>query len=209
MAASASRNVDFLDADQGAPPERQIDGGAVPVLEPDEAARRHRERHDRPPRFPCQHDDAEPGHARALGDIGGQRDITTVLQRAHHLLEGAHTTFAVESAAVVAGTSDRSDTEPLGGDGVELAVAVPRDQDPGLVGVLVLDEGGEEVLAVPEGEDRGDLRLDDVVDVGRIEREFVGPPDKAQIFGRQDPDGTLNEAASQRIAKQFFQRAGS
>src|SRR4051812_10521983 len=30
------RNVDFLDADQCAPPEWQIDGGAVPVLEPDE-----------------------------------------------------------------------------------------------------------------------------------------------------------------------------
>jgi hypothetical protein len=65
------------------------------------------------------------------------------------------------------------------------------------------------MLAVPEGEDRRDLRLDDVIDVGRIEREFVGPPDQTQIFGRQNPDGTLKPAASQRIAKQFFQRAGS
>jgi hypothetical protein len=64
------------------------------------------------------------------------------------------------------------------------------------------------MLAVPEGEDRRYPRLDAAVDVGRIEREFVGPPDQTQPFGRQETDGTLNEAASQRIAKQSFQRAG-
>ncbi|MGY4355924.1 hypothetical protein ACVW0J_002417 [Bradyrhizobium sp. i1.7.7] len=127
----------------------------------------------------------------------------------HHFPERAHPALAVEGAAVVTGTTDEADAEPLDGDRVELAVAMPRDQDLGPVGLLGLDEGREEMLAVPEGEDRGDLRLDDVIDVRRIEREFVGPPDQAQIFGRQNPDGTLKPAASQRIAKQFFQRAGS
>jgi hypothetical protein len=65
------------------------------------------------------------------------------------------------------------------------------------------------MLAVPKGEDRRDLRLDPVIDVRRIEREFVRPPDQTQIFRRQDSDGTLDEAAPQRIAKQLFQRAGS
>lgn len=61
---------------------------------------------------------------------------------------------------------------------------------------------------MPEGEDRRDLRLDALIDISRIERELVGPPDQPQIFGRQDPDGTLKQAASQRIAKQSLQRAG-
>ena len=48
-------------AHQGASTERQIDGGAVPIVQPYEAAGRHCERHDRPSRFARQHDDTAAG----------------------------------------------------------------------------------------------------------------------------------------------------
>src|SRR5271169_3397667 len=64
------------------------------------------------------------------------------------------------------------------------------------------------MLAVPECEDRGHLRLDDLIDVGRIETEPVGEPDQPQELGREKPHSALKPAAAQHIADQFFQRAG-
>src|SRR5262249_37643502 len=147
-------------------------------------------------------------HARALRDVGGQCNIIIVLERLHHFLECPNPTFAVEGTAMVAGAADGADAKPLDGDRVGLAVAVPGDQDLGQVGGLVVYEWRQEMLAVPEGKYRRYLRFDPLVNVGRIERELIGPPDQTQIFGRQKPDGTLKPAASQRIAKQSFQRAG-
>ena len=42
---------------------------------------------------------------------------------------------------MIAGAPDRTDAEPLGGDGVELAIAMPRNQDLGAVALLVLMNG--------------------------------------------------------------------
>ncbi len=92
-----------------------------------------------------------------------------VLQRLQHLPERADAALAVKRAAMIAGTPDGADAEPLRGDGVELAVAVPRDQDLGAVALLGLDERRHEMLAVPEREDRRHLRLDHVIDVGRLD----------------------------------------
>src|SRR5262249_16628372 len=190
------------------PAKWQIDGGAVPVLQPHVAAGDHCKRHDRPPRFPCQHDDAESRDARTFRNVRSERNIIVVIERAHHFLEGADAAFAVESRTMIAGAADRADAEPLDGDAVELAVAMTRDQALGLVPVLGLDERRQEMLAVPERQDRRHARLDALIDVARIKAELVGAPDQTQIFGRQNPDGTLKPAASQRIAKQFLQRAG-
>src|SRR5580704_4093518 len=49
-------------------------------------------------------------------------------ERPHHLLEGADAPFAMKRRAVIAGAADGADPEPFDGDGVEFAVAMPRDQ---------------------------------------------------------------------------------
>ena len=56
---------------------------------------------------------------------------------------------------MLAGSTDGSDAEPLGGDRVDFAVAVARDQHLGAV-VVALEERHHEMLAVPE---RDDYRL--------------------------------------------------
>ena len=85
------------------------------------------------PELPRQHDDAEPDHPRALRHVGGGRDVPLVLQRLQHFPERADAALAVKGAAMIAGAADGSNAEPLGGDGVELAVAMPRDQHLGAV----------------------------------------------------------------------------
>ena len=66
---------------------------------------------------------------------------------------------------------------------------------------LGLDERRQEMLAVPEREDQRLVRLDHLIDVGRIETELVGQPDQPQVFGREKSHGALNPAAAQHIAK--------
>src|ERR1700730_17922477 len=100
-----------------------------------------------------------------------------------------------------AGPSDSLDAEPFGGDGIELAVAMPRYQDLGAVACLGLDERRQEMLAVPEREDQRLVRLDHLIDVGGLEAEFVGQPDQPQPLGRENTHSALNPAAAQRIAK--------
>ena len=200
-AIGVGRHDNRVDAHHCTPPKRQIDGGAVPVVQADEAAGHHRERQDRTPGFARQHDDAEPGNARALRHVGRQRDVVTVFERTHHFLEGADAALAVERRAVVAGTAHGFDAKPFGDDGVEFAVAMPRDQHLGAVIVLGLDKGGEEMLAVPEREDQRLMRLGPLIDVGGIEAELVGAPDQPQIFRDEEANGQLEPAGAQQAAK--------
>ena len=113
--------------------------------------------------------------------------------------------FAMKRRAVIAGAANRPDPEPFDGNGVEFAVAMPRDQDLGAISLFGLDERRHEMLAVPEREDRRHLRFDDVVDVGRRVAEAVGQPDQPQIFGRKHAEHALDPAAAQQIAKESFQ----
>ena len=205
--ASGGTAIDFA-SHQCTPSKWQIDGGAVPILEADEAAGRHRERHDRSPGFPRQHDDAEARGTRAFRHVRGQRDVIVFFERAHHFLEGADAALAVKRRPVVAGAADGADAEPFGGDRVEFAVAMPGNQHLGAMALLGPDEGRHEMLAVPERENRRLLRLDQVIDVGRVEAERVGPPHQPQEFGREKPGSALHPAAAQRVAKQSFQRPG-
>ena len=57
------------------------------------------------------------------------------------------------------------------------------------------------MLAMPECQNRRPLRLDDLIDVGRIESEFIGQPDQPQELGRKKSRSALHPAAAQRIAK--------
>ena len=114
----------------------------------------------------------------------------------------------MEGAGMIAGAPDRADAEPLGRNGVEFAVAMPRDQHLGAMGLLGLDERRHEMLAVPEHEDRGQARFDLVIDVRRLVAIAVGQPDQPQILGRKDTQRTLNPAAAQQIAKESFQFEG-
>ena len=68
------------------------------------------------------------------------------------------------------------------------------------------DERRQEMLAMPEHEDRRQFRFDDIIDVGRIVAEAVGQPDQPQIFGRKHAQHALNPLAAQQIAKESFQR---
>ena len=109
---------------------------------------------------------------------------------------------------MISGAADGPDAEPLGRDRVELAVAVARDQDLGAITRLVPDEGSQEMLAVPERENRRHLRLDDVVDVGGLIGEAIGQPHQPEVLGCEKPDSVLQPAAAQRITKQMFQVTG-
>src|SRR5205823_5354149 len=128
-------------------------------------------------------------------------------ERAHHLLERTDAALAVKRRAVIAGAADRADAEPLSGDGVELAVAMPGDQRLGAMAFIGLDEWRQKMLAVPERKDRRLRRLHQFIHVCRVEAELVGAPDQAQILGREKTNSALDAAAAKQIANQLFQRA--
>src|SRR6185312_9391350 len=133
------------------------------------------------------------GDAGNFGDVRGHGDIVAILERVEHLGEGAYAAFAVEFAVVRAGTADGPDAELLGGDGVDLTVAVARDQHLGpVLGIRLLDEGHQEVLAVPHGDDRG--CLDALVDVRRFEHLGTRRPDEAKIPRADRSDRLLHGA---------------
>src|ERR1700753_3207902 len=69
LGVGVRRHPNRFNADQAAASERQVDRGAIPVLEADKTAGRHREWHDRSPGFPRQHDDAKSSDARTLGYV--------------------------------------------------------------------------------------------------------------------------------------------
>ena len=96
--------------------ERQVDRRAVPVVELDAPAGRDGDRIDRPAGMLRELDDAEPGDARDLGHVGGQRDIVALAQRVEHFGEGADAALAMKFAVVRARAADGADAEMLGGD---------------------------------------------------------------------------------------------
>ena len=123
------------------------------------------------------------------------------------LRPGTDAALAMEGRAVVAGTTHRADPQPRGGDRVDLAVAMARDQHLAAM-MRPLDEGRHEMLAVPERQDERHVRLDDLVDVDGLEGEAVGPPDQAQIGGRQHTNGALQPGRAQELTGSGSQRAG-
>ena len=109
--------------------------------------------------------------------------------------------------AVVTGAAHRADAKPRSGAGVDLAVAVARDQNLGAM-IGPLDEGRHEMLAVPEGEDHRNLRLDDLVDIRRIERERVGAPHQPQERGGDEARGALKPVGARQMTYNSLQCAG-
>src|ERR1700742_2528721 len=202
------RHPDRFNAHQRTASKRQIDRRMIPIIQPNETTRRHCKGHDRPPRFPRQHDDAKTRDARTLRHVGGQRNIITLFKRPYHFLEGADPALAVESRTMVAGTSDRADAEALGRNRVKLAVAVPRDQYLGPVAVLGLDEGREEMLAVPERKDARHVLFGQIVDIAGFVNELVGSPNQPKVFGGKETQSALNPAAAQPVTNQSFQLPG-
>ena len=137
-----------------------------------------------------QLDDAEAGDARDLRHVGGERDIIALRERVEHFGEGGGAAFAVKFAVMRAGAADGADAQLLGGDGVDLAVAVARDQHLGAEFFLVaLDERRQEMLAVPHRDDR--RRLHRVVDRRRLEGLAAGVPDQPQIPRPRRSNGVL------------------
>jgi hypothetical protein len=55
--------------------------------------------------------------------------------------------------------------------------------------------------AMPERQNHRLLRLDQFIDAGGIETEFVGQPDQPQKLRREKAHSTLNPSAAQHIAK--------
>ena len=119
--------------------------------------------------------------------------------------ERADAALAMKRAAVIAGATNGRDADALGGDGVEFAVAMPRYQHLGPMTFLGLDKRRHEMLAVPERKDRGLLRFDTFIYVGRVDREFVRAPDQPEVLGGEKPDSALDAAAAEQIASQPFQ----
>jgi len=93
---------------------------------------------------------------------------------------------------VAAGPADRSDAEPLGRDGVDLAVAMARDDH--FHAVPPAEKRRHQVLAMPEHRDPRRIGIEALVAVGRLDHEAVGLPHQPQIFSRQHTDGDLKPA---------------
>src|SRR5262245_9908705 len=182
-----------LAGNTGATAEGKIDGGAVPVVELQPPPGGNGNRIDRPAGRARELDDAEPGHARDLGNVGAERDIVALLECAQHFLERAHAALADESAAVLAGPPNGADAEPLHGKRIDLAVAVPRHQHLAAI-VRAFDERREKMLAVPHGDDDRRLPVEALVDAFRLDHEPGGVPYQTQVFRRHDPDGLLERA---------------
>ena len=89
-------------------------------------------------------------------------------QRRQHLAERRHAALAVKLAAVIAGAANALDAEPLQRDGIDLAVAVARDQHLGAV-LRLSHERHHEMLAVPHREDDRQVGLEPLIDVRRLE----------------------------------------
>src|SRR6476660_3723605 len=81
------------------------------------------------------------------------------------------------------------------GNGIELAVAMARDQRYGPV-LRTLGEGDHEMLAMPHGRDDGLGRPDAIVDVGGIEDETISALDQTQIGRQQEAQAFLNGCRS-------------
>ncbi len=170
--------------------ERQVDGGAIPVVERDAVLRGDGDGVDRPSGMLRQLDDAEAGDARHLGHVGGERDVVAFLERRKHFGEGNRTTLAVEFAVVGAGAADGADAEPLGGARIEFTVAVPRNQHLGAVPFIVaLDERRHQMLAMPHGDDRRHLHR--VVDRRRLDHLACAHPHQTEIRSGDGAGGAL------------------
>src|SRR5262249_35784884 len=156
-------------------------------------AGRDGKRIDQPAGCARELDDAEPGDARNLGDVGGERDDVTLLQCALHLLTPLPAAVPEKLAAVPAGTANGADAEPLRGERIDLAVAMPRDQHLDAV-VGASDERHEKMLAMPHGDDDRGVAIDTLIDAFRLDYEPGGVPYQTKVFRRHDPGGFLERA---------------
>ena len=129
----------------------------------------------------------------SLGHVRGQRDIVARIQRREHFLERAHAAFAEETAAMMTGTANGCDTEPFGSDGIDLAVAMARDQHLGAI-LSPPDERHQEMLSMPHRDDDRGVALKLFVDAVWLDREQCGLPYQPEIFGRHDSSGLLEPA---------------
>src|SRR6185437_2222544 len=171
-------------------PERQVERGAIPTVELDAVLGCHRHRVDRPSRMLRELHDAHPGYARDLRHVGGEGDIVAVLEGLEHFAKGADAALAIEFVVVRAGAANGADAELFCGTRVNLAVAVTRDQHLGAEGiVLSFDERCDEMLAVPQTDDDGQLSR--VVNIGRLDNVPCGAADQAKITGAHRGDGLL------------------
>ena len=107
------RHADRLRRDAGATAERQVDRGAVPVIEHEAPAGGDRARIDRAARGLRQLDDAQPGDARDFRARRPTARSSALGQRIEHRLKGGDAGLMHEAAAVIAGAADGADAEPL------------------------------------------------------------------------------------------------
>ena len=145
-------------------------------------------------------DDARAADPSNLGNVGSQRHIVAFRERREHLIERGNASFLVEIGAVRAGPADRADAQPFGRDGVDLAVAMKRNQDLGAM-VRPPDERHEEMLAVPHGDDDGEIAFDPFLDARRLHCEPRRLPDQTQISGGHDADRLLDHGRFRHTAR--------
>jgi hypothetical protein len=98
--------------------------------------------------------------------------------------------LALEPARMVAGPANGADAQPLGGDRVHLTVAVAGDQH--LHPVLALEERCQEMLAVPQGDDRRLLRLGALIEIRGLDDKAARLPHQPQVLGGQGSDCSLH-----------------
>src|SRR5262252_6701146 len=132
-------------------PERQVDHRPIPVVQHKTPAGRNGDRIDWSLRESRQLAYTKPGNARDFRNVGRQRHVVSLREGGQHGLECADATLDVETAAVIARSSHWVDAETLRRVGIDLAVAMARNQD--LDPMPAAEERHHKMLPVPHGDD--------------------------------------------------------
>src|SRR5690606_31633718 len=155
-----ARHIDRLAPDKRSFGEGQVDGEAVPVIEPDARARCGRNRYDGATGEPSQHDNAFACKSRRAGrQVGSQADGNIFAKGAHHGAERASAPLPLLLVRAFlalrhAGPADRTDTQKLHHLGNDLAITMTRDENAHLTPVA--PEGRQDhVLTMPCGSNEG------------------------------------------------------
>src|SRR5207248_1906938 len=93
--------------------------------------------------------------------------------------------FIEEAPAQMPRSPNRAHSQPFGGDRIDLAITVTRDQHLRPV-LCAFDEGDEKMLSMPHGDDDRAIARRSLVNVLRLCDDRARIPHQAQILGRHD-----------------------
>src|SRR5262249_17359066 len=130
-----------------------------------------------------------PGYACDFRNISRKRHVIPLREGGQHGLKGADAALKIETTAVITGSSHRADAQLLCRIGVDLTVAMARNQD--LDSMSAAEKWHNEMLAIPQGDDAGRMWPHDLVKIGRLYGEATGPPHQPKVLSGEQADKSL------------------